>query len=75
VDRFGCSPGIVPQLGQGVDPGARRGALARTRPIRKRTAEHGTELTAQEAQIARLVREGLSNPEIGARLFISPRTV
>ena len=32
-------------------------------------------LTAQEAQIARLARAGLSNPEIGTRLFISPRTV
>jgi DNA-binding CsgD family transcriptional regulator/tetratricopeptide (TPR) repeat protein len=42
---------------------------------RKRTAEPSTELTAQETQIARLVRDGLSNPEIGARLFISPRTV
>jgi DNA-binding CsgD family transcriptional regulator len=33
------------------------------------------ELTAQEAQIARMAREGLSNPEIGTRLFLSARTV
>ena len=32
-------------------------------------------LTPQEAQIARLAREGFSNPEIGTRLFLSPRTV
>jgi len=39
-----------------------------------RTAGATETLTAQEAQVARLARDGLSNPEIGARLFISPRT-
>jgi DNA-binding CsgD family transcriptional regulator len=39
-----------------------------------RTAGAGEVLTAQETQVARLARDGLSNPEIGARLFISPHT-
>jgi DNA-binding CsgD family transcriptional regulator len=42
---------------------------------RRRSVETRDELTAQEAQIARLARDGLSNPEIGTRLFISRRTV
>ena len=54
---------------------ARRELLATGETVRKRHAETRDELTAQEWQIARLARDGLSNPEIGVRLFLSPRTV
>jgi DNA-binding CsgD family transcriptional regulator len=54
---------------------ARRELLATGESARKRTVETVGDLTAQEAQVARLARDGLSNPEIGAQLFISPRTV
>src|SRR5258707_13964671 len=47
------------------------GETARKRPI----ATADEQLTAQEAQIARMARDGLSNPEIGVRMFISGRTV
>src|SRR5262245_39137151 len=54
---------------------ARRELPATGETARRRTVQIPTELTAQEAVIARLAREGLSNPEIGTRLFISARTV
>jgi DNA-binding CsgD family transcriptional regulator len=49
--------------------------LAVGETVRKPAIQTPGELTTQEAHIARLARDGLSNPEIGARLFISPRTV
>jgi DNA-binding CsgD family transcriptional regulator len=55
---------------------ARRELLPTGETISKRSV--GTErdeLTAQEKRIALLARDGLSNPEVGARLFLSPRTV
>ncbi|XVU29263.1 AAA family ATPase [Actinoplanes sp. CA-054009] len=56
---------------------ARRELLATGEAVRRRTAEAppGEELTAQERQIALLARDGYSNPEVGERLFLSPRTV
>ena len=54
---------------------ARRELNATGEKVRKRSVETRDELTAQERQIARMAREGLSNPEIGARLFLSARTV
>ena len=54
---------------------ASRELLATGATVRKRTVETRDDLTAQERQIAHLARDGLSNPEIGARLFLSPRTV
>ncbi|MFI0353261.1 ATP-binding protein [Actinomadura sp. 9N407] len=56
---------------------ARRELIATGETVRKRKNETSTSeaLTPQERQIALLVRDGLSNPEVGARLFLSPRTV
>jgi DNA-binding CsgD family transcriptional regulator len=53
---------------------AERELLATGEHLRTRTVETRDELTSQEAQVARLARDGLSNAEIGARLFISQHT-
>jgi DNA-binding NarL/FixJ family response regulator len=54
---------------------ARRELQATGENVRKRRSDTRDELTPQEKHIALLARDGLSNPEIGARLFLSPRTV
>ena len=54
---------------------ARRELAATGENVRKRRADTRDDLTPQEEQIARLAREGRSNPEIGAQLFLSTRTV
>ena len=60
---------------EGFAERARRELLASGETARRRTDDTRDILTPQEAQIARLACDGLSNPEIGAQLFISPRTV
>ena len=54
---------------------ARGERVATGEHARRRTDETRDRLTAQQRQIAELARDGLSNAEIGARLFLSPRTV
>ncbi|MGN6167006.1 MAG: LuxR C-terminal-related transcriptional regulator [Solirubrobacteraceae bacterium] len=53
---------------------ARKELQATGEKVRRRTVEARDDLTAQERQIALLAADGLSNPEIGARLYLSPRT-
>jgi DNA-binding CsgD family transcriptional regulator len=60
---------------EGFAERTRHELLATGETVRSRTDDARGVLTPQEAHIARLARDGLSNPEIGAQLFISPRTV
>ena len=71
------SPRIDHQLRSrsGISASRSRELLTTGERVRKRTVETRDELTPQEAQIARLASEGLSNPDIGARLSISQHTV
>ena len=53
---------------------AERELQATGEKVRKRANDTQAQLTAQERQVAELARDGFSNGEIGAQLFISPRT-
>lgn len=67
---------VLTELGLGAfAERARHELLATGETVRKRSVETANELTTQEAQIAGLARDGLTNPEIAAQLFLSPRTV
>jgi DNA-binding CsgD family transcriptional regulator len=62
---------------EGFAERARRELIATGETVRRRTVSPAAdvELTAQERQIAQMVRDGFTNPEVAARLFLSPRTV
>ena len=75
-EQLRCGHEMLTGMGcHGFAERARRELLATGETVRRRTVETAGELTAQEAEIARLAGDGHTNPEIGAELFLSSRTV
>ncbi|MFB4262174.1 AAA family ATPase [Nonomuraea sp. GTA35] len=75
-EQLGAAYELLGQMGaEAFAERARRELQATGEAVRKRPVEVRTTLTAQEAQIAQLAGDGLTNSEIGAQLFISPHTV
>ena len=75
-ERLRTAHGMLEAIGmEAFAERARRELVATGETVRKRTVETSDQLTAQETLIARLARDGLSNPEIAAQLFLSARTV
>jgi DNA-binding CsgD family transcriptional regulator len=75
-EQLGLAHELLSEIGaEAFAERARREYEATGATVRRRTDQVPAALTPQEAQIARLAGDGLTNPEIGARLFISPRTV
>jgi DNA-binding CsgD family transcriptional regulator len=75
-EQLRTAHGMFSDIGaEGFAERARHELVATGETARRRTEDTRGVLTPQEAHIAQLARDGLSNPEIGAQLFISPRTV
>ena len=75
-EQLRCGYEMLTAMGiEGFAERARRELLATGETVRKHAVETASELTAQEAEIARLAADGHTNPEIGVKLFLSPRTV
>ena len=75
-EQLRTARGMFDEIGmEAFSERARRELIATGETVRKRSVETLTALTAQEALIARLARDGRTNPEIGAQLFLSGRTV